>query len=224
MKTVILCYHKIGDEETEGRWLNCHPQTLRSHCRFFARRKVPGFLPRDFVTSRPSGVCFTFDDAYVSAVSASPSILEENGFRGAYYAVPSLVGQSSVWDGERAVSLATWGELHDLIRRGHEIGNHTMTHARLGNLDFEAQKAELESAQKKLHEMGIDSQSLCFPYGSYNDETLRVMRELGVKVGLRLGKRPVGNETPDALNRVIVAYSDTLPKLLYKIHLRPLLP
>lgn len=224
LKTVILCYHKIGTESEEGRWLNCAPATLAAHARFFQRLRWPGFLPREFAKSRPEGICFTFDDAYVSAVSNAPKILEDSGFRGAFYAVPSLVGSASLWDAELARPLATWGELLDLKGRGHEIGNHTYTHPRMAELSYEDQLRELAQAQSALTANGLRSESVCFPYGSYNPETLQAMSALGLSVGLKLAKRPVGSESSLELNRIVVAYSDALPKLLYKIYIRPKLP
>ena len=224
LKTVILCYHKIGPEAEEGRWLNCSPSTLDSHAKFFKRFRWPGFLPREFATGRPTGVCFTFDDAYVSAVANAPEVLEASEFRGAFYAVPSLVGEASTWDGEKARPLATWGELLALASRGHEIGNHTLSHLRLADLSLDEQVLEIVSAQEQLKERGILGQSVCYPYGSFNELTLSAMKEVGLSVGLKLAKAPVHSESALELNRIVVAYSDTLPKLLYKIYVRPKLP
>lgn len=224
LKTVILCYHKIGTETEEGRWLNCAPSTLESHARFFRRMRWPGFLPKEFAVERPQGICFTFDDAYVSAVSNAPTILEENDFRGAFYAVPSLVGETSSWDSEKARPLATWGELLGIAGRGHEVGNHTLTHARLADLTLDQQMIELREAQALLRERGIPPSSVCYPYGSFNADTLRAMKSVGLSVGLKLAKTPVYGESTLELNRIVVAFSDALPKLLYKIYIRPKLP
>lgn len=224
LKTVILCYHKIGLESEEGRFLNCAPETLASHAQFFKRMRWPGFLPREFSSGRPQGICFTFDDAYASAVGNAPRILEANDYRGAFYAVPSLVGQSSVWDAEKARPLATWGELIGIAGRGHEIGNHTLTHARLADLPYDQQMIELREAQALLRERGIVPSSACYPYGSFNADTLRAMQSVGLEVGVKLAKSPVRDESNLELNRIVVAFSDALPKLLYKIYIRPLLP
>lgn len=224
MKTVILCYHKIGSELEEGRWLNCAPETLGAHARFFGRKRWPGVLPRDFAAARPEGICFTFDDAYVSAVSNAPAILEDAGYRGAFYAVPSLVGVASNWDDEKARPLATWAELIRLSSRGHEIGNHTNSHPRMSELTLERQIQELAVAHQMLTDRGLDSRSVCYPYGSFNADTLAAVSSLGYQVGLKLAKRPVQAESALELNRVVVSFSDSLPKLLYKIYVRPHLP
>lgn len=224
MKNVILCYHKVGLESEEGRFLNCSPTQLDRHAQFFARRNWPGFLPRDFETLRPKGICFTFDDAYVSAIDRAPDILERYGYRGAFYVVPSLVGQTSSWDGERARPLAHWEAILAVAQRGHEIGNHTWSHPHLAELDLEAQIAELQLAREKLAEYGIDAKSIAFPYGSFNEMTIEAMRTVGLGVGLALGKRPVEAEPAASLPRIVVGFSDSVAKLLYKIYVRPKLP
>jgi peptidoglycan/xylan/chitin deacetylase (PgdA/CDA1 family) len=223
MKTIILCYHKVGEEQDEGRWLNCSPSILKEHVTFFARKNFPCFLPRDFKDGRPAGVCFTFDDAYVSAIQNAPHILESMGFRGAFYAVPSLVGKSSEWDQEKSRPLATWAELLRVQSAGHEIGNHTFSHAKMNQLSFEDQQNEWQQANDMLRNQGIHPQSGCFPYGFFNEGTLESLASTGIKVGLALKKRPVKDDLSICLPRVIVSFSDRIPKLLYKIHIRPIL-
>jgi peptidoglycan/xylan/chitin deacetylase (PgdA/CDA1 family) len=224
LKTTILCYHKVGDESDEGRWLNVSPETLRRHVAFFYRRNVSSFLPQDFLIRRPSGVCFTFDDAYVSALENASGILEEYGFRGAFYVVPSLVGKASSWDAEKARPLADWALLKSTATKGHEIGNHTFGHVHLGNLDESGQSIQILKAHEVLIHHGFDPKSLCFPYGSFNHLTVDAMAQTGYKIGLKLEKRPVGQASPTALPRIVVGFSDQIAHLLYKIYIRPKLP
>ncbi len=224
MKTVILCYHKIGFEPDEGRFLNCAPERLDSHARFFQQKKWQNFLPRDFQRGRTEGICFTFDDAYVSAVQNAPPILEKYGFFGAFYVVPSLVGMTSTWDGEIARPLAGWDELLAISGRGHELGNHTLSHLHLDALDLAGQRQELLDASNQLRERGIEAKSVAFPYGGFNTESMVAMETAEIRVGLALGKRPVGDELANCLPRIVVGYSDSVAKLLYKIYIRPKLP
>ena len=204
--------------------MNCSPVQLASHARFFQRRGWNGFLPRQFLSQRATGICFTFDDAYVSAIENAPSILEQFGFRGAFYVVPSLVGLTSSWDGDMARPLADWDALLSIAARGHELGNHSLTHPRLNELSVTEQLVEIESASKVLHARGVEVSSIAFPYGLSNQDTFSAMETAGVKVGLALGKRPVRAEAANCLPRIVVGYSDSVAKLLYKIFVRPKLP
>jgi len=223
MQATILCYHKVGPALEEGRSLNIEPFRLRSHVRFFARRGRTFVRACDFAAGWPSGsICFTFDDAYSSTMKNAPSIFESEGARATFYAVPVLVGSSSVWDREKARPLAAWDALRAAQSAGHEIGNHSFSHCRLGDADLETQKAEIREAHRRLVAEGLRPGSFCYPYGSLNADALEAVRGAGYSVGMALGKRSA-LESDDRLKlpRIVVAYSDALPMLLYKIVLKP---
>jgi peptidoglycan/xylan/chitin deacetylase (PgdA/CDA1 family) len=224
MRATILCYHKVGPASEEGRKLNIEPLRLASHVRFFARRRHPivraDALGGDWQTP---AVCFTFDDAYVSALEHATAALEANGARGTFYAVSSLVGASSEWDGTAARPLAPLETLLEAQRRGHEIGNHTVRHPHLDRLSLEEQRAEVREADRWLRDQGLKPGSFCYPYGGFGDGAYEAAKGL-YPVAVVLHKR-LAEAADDRwrLPRVVVAYSDALPMLLYRLHVRPIL-
>jgi len=222
MTATILCYHKVGTEAEEGRRLNIEPARLESHVRFFARRHRPFVLARDLSGAWPKGlVCFTFDDAYSSTMMNAPDVLEKHGARASFYAVGGKVGETSDWDGEAARPLADWPLLRSVALRGHEIGNHSWSHPHLDRLDEKAQMKEVARADAALRAHGIDPGSFCFPYGCFNGDSTRALVLTGYRVGLALRKRLATKEEDNlALSRVVVAFSDTVPMLLYKLNIR----
>jgi peptidoglycan/xylan/chitin deacetylase (PgdA/CDA1 family) len=226
MKAVILCYHKVGTQEDQGRRLNVHPARLRSHVRFFLRRKFQFLTAAEFAGEWPKrAVCFTFDDAYQSTVENGLPVFDSLGVRCSLYTVTKRVGETSAWDGPLARPLASWQALLDAQSRGHEIGNHTATHPKLATLDAPSIGVEIEDAHRQLLDHGIEARSFCYPYGSLSEPAKAAVVEAGYRVGLALGKRVAESTDPRiALPRVVVAYGDALPLLLYKLHLRPLLP
>ncbi len=220
-KAIILCYHKVGPVAEEGRRLNIEPERLSAHARFFARRGFRFARACDLMDPWSARtVCFTFDDAYASTMQSAPAILEEAGGRGSFYAVSDKVGLTSDWDGELARPLAPWSVLVEVQARGHEIGNHTCTHPHLHQLTRAQQLSEIADADRAMRERGLSPASFCYPYGSLCPEEL--LTQCGYSVGLALGKR-VATEGDDrqALPRIVVAYSDSIAMLLYRIHLRP---
>jgi peptidoglycan/xylan/chitin deacetylase (PgdA/CDA1 family) len=226
MQLPILCYHKVGPITEEGRRLNIEPRRLHAHVRFFSRRGFRFLLPRELAASWPErGVCLTFDDAYASALRYGCEAVASAGGIGAFYAVPALVGKSSVWDGDLARPLADWDALRRAQELGFEIGNHTNTHPRLGGLSEVEQLEELKAAHHALTSEGIESKTVCYPYGSIGPATARLASLLGYQVGLALGRRRARPSDPKmTLPRIVLAYSDGLPMLLYKLHLLHLLP
>lgn len=219
----ILCYHKVGPIWEEGRRLNIEPNQLAKHVQFFFRRGFQFVQARDLGGAfPPKSVCLTFDDAYVSALFDGVRVLRAYKATATFFAVPSLVGASSTWDKEFARPLASWDILLDAQKAGFEIGNHTLTHADLSKLDLSSQVEEIERADEFFITHGIATGSLCYPYGRMNTDTVAACELAQYSVGLALGKR-LATEADDrrALPRIVLAYSDSVSKLLYKMHIRP---
>jgi len=71
----------------------------------------------------------------------------------------------------------------ELVRRGHDVIGHGYEHRRLGLLDESSQREELDRARAFVEDVGGEW-SLCYPYGSRNETTLRLLRETGCRLGL----------------------------------------
>jgi peptidoglycan/xylan/chitin deacetylase (PgdA/CDA1 family) len=225
MKLVTLCYHKVGSEAAEGRRLNVHPTRLDSHVRFFIRRGYR-FVKGGDLTRWPieRTVCFTFDDGFISTIENGMPVFDRHKVPMSIYAVSSLVGKTSEWEGELARPLADWDKLREVQGAGHEVGNHTASHPFLDKLDMDEQAAEILACHSALRENGLRTDSFCFPYGRLNDDSVKALQSCGYKVGLALGKRLPNEGDPFIeIPRIVVAYGDAIPLLLYKLYLRPLL-
>lgn len=224
-KLPILCYHKVGPVASEGRRLNVEPKLLATHVRYFLRRSYTFVKAGELAELwPPRAVCFTFDDAYLSTMTFGVEVLDRANVKGTFYAVPSLVGKSSTWDKGHEHPLAEWSLLESAQKRSHEIANHTFSHCDLSSLSEADQQQEWESADDALMQHGIAAGSVCYPFGKTNAHTAAAAAACGYKVGLALKKR-VATETDERLMlpRIVVAYSDSMAKLLYKMHVRPLL-
>lgn len=223
MPSLILCYHKVGPESAEGRFLNVAPETLAKHVRFFLRRGFRGRTVSGLaLTPNVREIAFTFDDAYQCAVDHVPGIFQPHGLPATFYAVPGL--DESSWDGKRARKLASMETLTDLEKAGHEIGNHTFRHPHLAGLTRRIVLEELLLAQQALMDAGLSITSVCYPFGSHNDLTVRVAKRIGLVRGVTLKKGLVAEDAdPLRLSRVVVGFRDGPPLLTYKIWVRPLL-
>jgi len=206
----------------EGRRLNVEPSRLEAQVRFWMRRRIC-FRAGDLTTSLTgSVVCFTFDDAYESALSHGCEVLERNRAWGSFYAVTRKVGLTSDWDGELARPLASWQVLRDAQARGHEIGNHTRTHPRLNEVDIPEE--EILGAEQDLRDHGFNVSSFCYPYGAADERSLELVGQAHMPgLGLLKGEARPGSDRR-FLPRVVVGYSDTLPMLIFKAFVRPRLP
>lgn len=73
-----------------------------------------------------------------------------------------------------------------IVRRiaaeGHEIGNHTYTHASLRHMPIEQQREEVRRTSAAIQELGGTVRFLRTPYGRYDKNTLAVAAEEGLAV------------------------------------------
>lgn len=226
IRVPILSYHKVGPVAQFGRRLNIEPTRLESHVRFFSRRNYRFLTGRELGQSWPArGVVFTFDDGFAGAIEEGLPRLERHGARGTVYAVTGLVGRESKWEGESPFPLADWDSLRDAAKRGHEIGNHTVSHPRLAALSSDAQFEEIDEAERTLNREGLAGGSFCLPYGSYSAATIEALRRSQVSVCVTT-RKGIAAESDDRLllPRISVAFGDSLPLLVYRLYMRPLIP
>jgi hypothetical protein len=90
----------------------------------------------------------------------------------------------------------------------------------MGQLSRDRQIWEILEARRELESHGLCSDTVCYPYGEVGEP--KALSSAGYRVGLALGRRRarVGDDLW-RLPRIVVAYSDRLPMLLYKIHVKP---
>ena len=85
-------------------------------------------------------VSLSFDDAYPSHCQVAMPLLEQHGFRGTFYVVVDKLRRQNKYLQVPALPLATW---QNAVRRGHEIGSHTMSHTDLQEADIVQRLSEL---------------------------------------------------------------------------------
>lgn len=227
VRVPILCYHKVGPEAEDGRRLNVSPETLFSHVRFFSRHGYR-FLRAEELHVWPTAksVCLTFDDGYVSTLTYGVETLSSvSDATATVYAVAGLVGQKADWPGGDGAPLGDVDLLRAAKEARWEVGLHTLSHADLSALpDGEARRQVLEG-QQTLASLGFKSSSFAYPYGKASHAAMDALREAEIAVGLGLSVR-AARSSDDRLRlpRIVLAFSDRVPKLLYKLHLRPWLP
>lgn len=84
-----------------------------------------------------------------------------------------------------------------------EIGIHTRTHPALALLNTNTQYQEISECKKQLLELGDhNAQTIAYPYGIYNSETISVSTKLGLKGGFTTESKCIaGNDHPFKLGR-----------------------
>jgi peptidoglycan/xylan/chitin deacetylase (PgdA/CDA1 family) len=77
------------------------------------------------------------------------------------------------------------GQIKYMLDNGMHIGSHGLNHYWLGKLTKEQQRTEIEASVEFLKRIGVDENylSICYPFGSYNSDTLELLPEYGFKAG-----------------------------------------
>ena len=71
----------------------------------------------------------------------------------------------------------------EIARRGHEIGNHSLTHPHMSRMDTIAIQKELSDLDDMLQELtGKRSTLFRAPFGEYNDTVIKAAHEVGYEV------------------------------------------
>jgi len=116
--------------------------------------------------NKQGAATYTFDDSPPSSFTIA-SIFESFGLRASFYVIPSTVTDWLPWKG--------------LAEKGHEIGNHSMTHLYLtdwyglsdADLDF-----EINQSQRLIEEkVGVRPLTFVFPHNQSSERTLSMVMQ-----------------------------------------------
>ena len=166
----ILMYHHISDTPTTNildRSLTVTPTLFSSQLAFLKQQGYHSITLNQLIDALYYGgplpqkpIILTFDDGYEDAYKFAYPLLKAHGFSGMFYIITGKVG----WPGQ-----ATWGQLHDMLANGMQIGSHTVHHVDMGDT-YQAspvlaqQEAQISQSDLQSH-LGIPIQHFCYPNG-----------------------------------------------------------
>jgi len=97
-------------------------------------------------------------------------------------------------------------QLKYMVRNGFRVGGHTVTHQWLNKQTIAEQEFEISHSKKLLLDIGVSQTELSFayPYGGYNEDTLKIMNAQGFKIGFttEVGKATVSHDNRFTLSRL----------------------
>ena len=104
-------------------------------------------------------------------------------------------------------------QARSMVQSGMVFGGHGYAHEWLGSLDAEAQARDIDRSLEFLRLLGVPAAdwSICYPYGSYNQTTVDLVRERGCALGLttREGVADLGRDGALELPRVDTIFLPT---------------
>ena len=144
------------------------------------------------VVAAPTVVTLQFDDGNADQY-ATLAVLSAYGLRATFYVTSGWIGTSGH---------LTWPQLNDLAAAGNEIGGHTLTHARLTQLQPAAARQEVCGDRVALFGHGFAPVSFAYPYGSHDDAAEQIVADCGYNSGRAVsgvdGRRTFAETIPPA--------------------------
>ncbi len=153
---------------------------------------------------REGAISYTFDDGLRNHHLVAAPMLNELGLRATFFIVAGSVTntkEEAELKKPGAKGALSWDEVREMAAQGHEIRNHTWTHAGLTKLDDAMAEEEISKAYEKIQkETGIFPFSFCYPGNGRNArlEAIVMRQHFTARVYQKgMGER---NTTPDELN------------------------
>ena len=131
-------------------------------------------------------IVLTFDDGYFDNYTIALPILKEFGFKAVIYLVTGC--QHNEWnlkEGEPELQLMNREQILEMQAYGIEFGGHTQHHVDLKGAGIAQQQKEIAGCYSDLEKtLGKVPLSFAYPYGAYNDETVKLVGAVGFKYGI----------------------------------------
>ena len=137
-------------------------------------------------TNLDKKIILTFDDGYADNYTIMYPILKEFGFKAVIFLVTGYRrNEWGISEGEPIQELMTDAQIKEMDAYGIEFGGHTQHHIDLKRASEPTQRAEIKGCYNDLEKMlGKKPVSFSYPFGAYNNETLKVTAESGFRYGI----------------------------------------
>lgn len=178
----ILMYHSISDADPNNSLL-IPVKEFEEQIKWLKENGFTPMLLDDIVQAYTTGyvpkrpVAITFDDGYSDNYTEAYRILKENNMKGTFF----IITNNTDNDGFYMNSVM----LKEMKNSGMGIENHTSKHIEFTTISREDKFNIIKEGRDKLKEkVGVESNYICYPVGRYDDETIEVEKEMGIKAAV----------------------------------------
>jgi len=187
----VLLYHRvINSSSVKGKHkIYLDEKKFRGQLTWLTQNEYSTITFRDLDKQNPvSGkkVILTFDDGYYDNYSILFPILKEYDFTAVIFLVTGMKqNEWGIKQGEPALNLLNKDQVREMSDYGIEFGAHTQHHIDLKNTPIEQQREEISGCFADVENLsGIKPISFSYPFGAYNDDTLKLVKESGFRYGI----------------------------------------
>lgn len=219
-RVAILMYHGVEPISVGSRFC-CTQTAFIAQMRWLRQSGVPIVALNTVVQAAqgvghvPDGaVAVTFDDGYAGFYHYALPVLRDEGIPATLFAVAGKPGGWNDWMPESAERrpLMNEDQLRQLPEWGITVGSHSLTHARLPELNDETLVRELGESRARLADvLGRAVDLLAYPYGLHDDRVMAFAREAGyIGAGSTRSGFNADGVDPLALRRIDIYGTDSL--------------
>ena len=182
VKIPILMYHSISDSDPNNTLLVPINQ-FEEQVKWLSEEGFTPMLLDDVVQAFNTGevpekpVAITFDDGYADNYTEAYKILRKYNMKATFFIITEQIDADSWYMNSNM--------LKEMNSNGMGIENHTSIHVEFTNISREDKVSIIKDGMNDLKEsVGVESKFVCYPVGRYDDETIQVEKELGIKAAV----------------------------------------
>lgn len=192
----VLLYHDIPSNKYEHFALQL--SGLKKNWNFISPDEFALHMKGENVL-KGKNLLLTFDDGFISNKLVAQTVLQSLGIKAIFFVLPNFINISNSTLARKYVAdyiypsldieevpmnwtNMNWEDLQELIKAGHTIGAHTMSHTKLSTItdEQELQKEIAKSADILQQRLGISIVHFAFPFGtieSFSAQALKIAKE-----------------------------------------------
>lgn len=211
----VLYYHSVANKPGYGTVIA--PKKLEEQMAYLAKEGYRVLNMKDFIDiweghkeAPDKSVLITFDDGYTDNYTDAMPILKKYGFTAVLFMMPGWVGKEGYLN---------WEQIKEMRQAGWDIYPHSMTHTQLSTLSKQQQQIEIAESRKQIEEkLGSTADVFCYPYGSYNKNTIDILKENGFRFAFTIEQGPAeASQNPLLLKRLYINSQEDMNMFVKKL-------
>ena len=208
----VLYYHSVlpDSEVATPNEVTISPEKLRKELMLVQELGYTTLTMSEFTdyinNNKPipeKSILITFDDGYTDNYVHAFPILKELNMKATIFMIASQVDSGYYMSAD---------QLKEMSDYGIDIESHTDNHVYLDTLSYDKQLKELKDSKEKLEKiLGKEVTSIAYPYGNYNEDTMKATIDAGYTFGFTTNKglaKRTNNKVE--LNRIYVSSNYSL--------------